>query len=64
MNFKSIMGKNKTHLLLFLVPLNFFIEHANTNEEMWALNSLNHVLVIAENVNFLERERKKTIFRG
>jgi hypothetical protein len=57
------MGKNKTYLLLFLVPLNFFIEHANTNEEMWALNNLNHVLVIAENVNFLERERKK-LFSG
>jgi len=64
MNIKSIMGQNKTYLLLFLVPLNFFIEHANTNEEMWAMYSLNHVLVIAEDVNFLEREWEKKLFSG
>jgi hypothetical protein len=51
------MGQNKTYLLLYKVPLNFFIEHANTNEEMWALNSLNRVLVIAEDANSLEREK-------
>jgi hypothetical protein len=34
MNFKFKMGQNKTYLLLYKVPLNFFIEHANTNEEM------------------------------
>ena len=43
------------------MPLNFFIEHANTNEEMWALNSLNHVLVIDEDVNFLEREKASKV---
>ena len=65
MNFKSIMGQIKTCLLLVLVSLNFFIEHANINEEMWGLNSLNHVLVIAEDVNFLERQKKKkNYFQG
>ena len=54
---------NGSNLLLYLVPLNFFTECANTNEEMWKLNNLNHALIIAEDVNFLER-KKKLFFMG